>query len=99
MSRLPGDSDSASYRLRTGFVFHSQTRPSPPTESSSRCLPAKGDVCYGLAVHLPLLSTPGCPGAVTVGCLTVRHRKGADFHHSDYAPFQAHERGIHAAST
>ena len=34
----------AAYRFLTGFAFHSQARPPPPTESSSPCPPAWADV-------------------------------------------------------
>ena len=70
----------------------------PPSEpemqiSASRS-PVSGfllSLAYGLAVLVPLLSTPDCFGAVTVRYLTIRHRRGADSPHSVPTPFQAHQ--------
>src|SRR5713101_7744485 len=76
----------------TGFVFRSQTRPSTPTESSSRRRPIRGRLCYGLVVLVALLSTPDCSDAVTVRYRTVHHRTEADFHRPIPSPSQAHER-------
>src|SRR5208283_922570 len=54
-------------------------------------LPAiPGGRCYGLAVLVPLLSTPGCPDAVTVQYLTILHRMEANFHRFNRTPSQAH---------
>jgi len=47
---------------------------------------------YGLAVLVPLLSTPCFHDAVTVRYLTALHRMEADFHHFNQTPSQAHER-------
>src|ERR1022692_5148240 len=77
----------------TGFAFFQQTRPSTPTESSSRRLPLRGRLCYGLVVLVPLLSTPHRCDAVTVRYRTALHRTEADFHRSIPLPSQAHERG------
>jgi len=54
---------------------------------------------YGLAVLVPLLSTPCFHDAVTVQYRTILHRTEADFHRFDLTPSQAHERGVYAAST
>ena len=54
---------------------------------------------YGLVVLVPLLSTSCCHDAVTVRYRTALHRTEADFHRFDQTPFQAHERGVYAAST
>ena len=54
----------------------------------SACL---GGRYYGLAVLVPLLSTPCFHDAVTVRYLTILHRKEADLHRPVPAPFQAHE--------
>ena len=48
--------------------------------------------CYGLAVLVPLLSTPCCHDAVTVRYRTILHRTEADSHRFDPIPSQAHER-------
>jgi hypothetical protein len=54
-------------------------------------LPAiPGGRCYGLAVLVPLLSTPGCHDAVTVQYLTILHRMEANFHRFNRTPSQAH---------
>ena len=53
---------------------------------------------YGLAVLVPLLSTPCFHDAVTVQFRTILHRTEADFHRFDQTPSQAHERGVYAAS-
>src|ERR1022692_5120068 len=76
----------------TGFAFYQQTRPSTPTESSSRRLPLRGRLCYGLVVLVPLLSTPHRCDAVTVRYRTALHRTEADFHRSIPLPSQAHDR-------
>jgi hypothetical protein len=47
---------------------------------------------YGLAVFVPLLSTPCFHDAVTVQYRTILHRTEADLHRFDQAPSQAHER-------
>ena len=52
---------------------------------------------YGLAVLVPLLSTPCFHDAVTVRYHTILHRTGADFHRSNQTPSQAHERGLQSA--
>jgi len=49
-----------------------------------------GGRCYGLAVLIPLLSTPCCHDAVTVQYLTILHRMEANFHHFNRTPSQAH---------
>ena len=54
---------------------------------------------YGLAVLVPLLSTPCFHDAVTVRYRTILHRTETDSHRFDQTPSQAHERGIYAAST
>ena len=51
-----------------------------------------GDLCYGLVVLVPLLSTPCCHDAVTVRYRTILHRTEADFHRPIPTPSQAHER-------
>jgi len=48
---------------------------------------------YGLAVLVPLLSTPCFHDAVTVQYRTIPYRTEADFHRFDQTPSQAHERG------
>jgi len=48
---------------------------------------------YGLAVLVPLLSTPCFHDAVMVQYRTILHRTEADFHRFDQSPSQAHERG------
>ena len=54
---------------------------------------------YGLAVLVPLLSTPCFHDAVTVRYRTILHRTKADFHRFDQAPSRAHERGVsHSAA-
>jgi hypothetical protein len=53
-----------------------------------------GRRCYGLAVHVPLLSTPCFHDAVMVRYRTTLHRTEADFHRFDQTPSQAHERGL-----
>ena len=58
--------------------------------TAAACL---GNLCYGLVVLVPLLSTPCCHDAVTVRYRTALHRTGADFHCSIPTPSQAHERG------
>ena len=58
-----------------------------------------GDLCYGLVVLVPLLSTPDYSDAVTVRYRTALRRTGADFHRPILPPSQAHERGVHAASS
>ena len=55
----------------------------------SACL---GGRRYGLAVLVPLLSTPCFHDAVMVQYRTVLHRTEADFHRFDQTPSQAHER-------
>ena len=47
---------------------------------------------YGLAVLVPLLSTPCFHDAVTVQYRTILHRTEADLHRFDQTPSQAHER-------
>ena len=47
---------------------------------------------YGLAVLVPLLSTPCCRDAVTVRYRTILHRTEADFHRPIPTLSQAHER-------
>lgn len=49
-----------------------------------------GRLCYGLAVLVPLLSTPPLGDAVTVRYHTALHRTEADFHRSVFLPSQAH---------
>src|SRR5664280_2692635 len=49
--------------------------------------------CYGLALLVPLLSTPHRCDAVTVRYRTALHRTGKDFHRSIPMPSQAHEWG------
>ena len=51
-----------------------------------------GDLCYGLAVLVPLLSTLDCSDAVTVRCRTALRRTGAELHRPILPPSQAHER-------
>ncbi len=48
------------------------------------------NLCYGLVVLVPLLSTSHRWDAVTVRYRTVLHRTEADFHHSGFLPSQAH---------
>ena len=48
---------------------------------------------YGLAVLVPLLSTPCFHDAVTVQYRTILHRAEADLHRFIQTPSQAHERG------
>jgi hypothetical protein len=71
-------------------------RPAAPTESSSRCPPAREDVGNGLVVLVPLLSTARCRDAVTVRYHTVLHPVRADLHRSNPAPSQAHLRRLPA---
>ena len=52
---------------------------------------------YGLAVLVPLLSTPCFHDAVTVQYRTILHRTETDLHRFDHTPSQAHERGVFAA--
>ena len=49
---------------------------------------------YGLAVLVPLLSTPCFHDAVTVQYRTILHRTETDLHRFDHTPSQAHERGL-----
>ena len=51
-----------------------------------------GDLCYGLVVLVPLLSTPDYSDAVTVRYRTALLRTGADSHRPILPPSQAHER-------
>src|SRR6185503_14706164 len=74
----------------TGFVSSTKTRPSTPTESSSRRTASGAALCYGLVVLVALLSTSCCHDAVTLRYLTVLHRKEADSHRSVFPPSQAH---------
>jgi hypothetical protein len=92
---LTGDRPVASGFIpaSTGFAFFQQTRPSTPTESSSRRLPLRGRLCYGLVVLVPLLSTPHRCDAVTVRYHTALHRTEADFHRSIPSLSQAHWNG------
>jgi len=55
------------------------------------------NLCYGLVVLVPLLSTPHCCDAVTVRYRTALHRTEADFHRSIPLPSQAHERRLQSA--
>jgi hypothetical protein len=73
-----------------GFVIFQQTRPTTPTESSSRRPSYLDSLCYGLVVLSPLLSTPPCCDAVTVRYRTIPHRTETDFHRSIPSPSQAH---------
>ena len=95
ISALTGDRPVASGFIpaSTGFAFCQQTRPSTPTESSSRRLPLRGRLCYGLVVLVPLLSTPHRCDAVTVRYHTALHRTEADFHRSIPSLSQAHWHG------
>jgi len=95
----------AALRLPESFALRDRLRPSlagSPAAADrieftlSVCLDGR---CYGLAVFVPLLSTSCCHDAVTVRYRTLLQRTEADFHHSNRAPFQAHERGLQAAST
>src|SRR6185503_2253337 len=74
----------------TGFVSSTKTRPSTPTESSSRRTASGAALCYGLVVLVSLLSTSCCHDAVTLRYLTALHRKEADSHRSVFPPSQAH---------
>jgi hypothetical protein len=49
------------------------------------------NLCYGLVVLVPLLSTSHCWDAVTVRYRTILHRTEADFHRSVFLPSQAHD--------
>jgi len=55
--------------------------------------PASGNLRYGLVVLVSLLSTSHYCDAVTLQYPTTLRRRGADFHRSDPAPSQAHDRG------
>jgi len=82
--------------LPEGFALHDRLRLSyagSPTAADriEFTLPAiAGGRCYGLAVLVPLLSTPRCRDAVTVQYLTILHRMEANFHHFNRTPSQAH---------
>jgi hypothetical protein len=97
ISATTGDRPAASgfTPASTGFVFNSETRPSTPTESSSRRQPV-GRLCYGLVILVPLLSTTHCCVAVTVRYRTALRRTEADFHRSILLPSQAHESRLQA---
>src|SRR5208282_2332896 len=79
-----------------GLTLHDRLRLSyagSPTDADriEFTLPAlAGGRCYGLAVLVPLLSTPCCHDAVTVRYLTTLHRMEANFHHFNRTPSQAH---------
>jgi hypothetical protein len=49
------------------------------------------DLCFGLAILVPLLSTPCFHDAVTVRYRTALYRTETDFHRSVIPPSQAHE--------
>jgi hypothetical protein len=51
------------------------------------------DLCFGLAILVPLLSTPCFHDAVTVRYRTALYRTETDFHRSVIPPSQAHEGG------
>ena len=55
------------------------------------------NLCYGLVILVPLLSTPHCCDAVTVRYRTALRRTEADFHRSIPLPSQAHERRFQSA--
>jgi hypothetical protein len=82
--------------LPEGFTLHDRLRLSyagSPTDADriEFTLPAiAGGRCYGLAVLVPLLSTPCCHDAVTVRYLTILHRMEVNFHHFNRTPSQAH---------
>jgi hypothetical protein len=99
ISATTGDRPAASgfTPASTGFVFNSETRPSTPTESSSRRQPV-GRLCYGLVILVPLLSTTHCCVAVTVRYRTALRRTEADFHRSILLPSQAHEFRLQAVA-
>ena len=85
--------------LPEGFALHDRLRrcsAGSPTDADriEFTLPAlAGGRCYGLAVLVPLLSTPCCHDAVTVQYLTILHRMEANFHRFNRTPSQAHDRG------
>jgi hypothetical protein len=67
-----------------GFAVRSQAR--------HNGLPNRVHECYGLIVHLRLLSTPPHGDAVTFGYRVPEH-PGKDFHLTGSMQLQAHERG------
>src|SRR5207249_8641642 len=82
-------------RLRTALAGS----PVGVAESGLRCVMFDMSRCYGRVVHLRQLSTSCCHDAVAFGYRRVNVTPDGDFHPAVWTPSQAHERGVHAASS